>query len=391
MKKNYILLLLFLVKFLITQGQVKLSDKAEVSIITAGSGGVLYEAFGHSAIRIKDASLQFDLIYNYGIFDFNQPNFYTNFTKGKLLYQLGKYDFEYFLRSYQRDKRWVKEQVLNLTKQQKQEFFNFLEHNALPENASYLYDPFYDNCATKLRDITMTILGDKVNLNYNSFEKNLSFRDLMNNEIHWNTWGSFGINLALGSKLDKKVASNQYLYLPKYVFEAFDNSSIYLKNQSEPLVKKENTLLSFPVIKSTTSLFDPLLVFIIISLLGIFITYKDYKSKKRTKWLDWFLCATSGVLGALIVFLWFFTNHVNTVNNFNILWAFPLNIVLPYLLKNNNKKLINNYLKLLIVFLTIIPAIWVFKLQIFPVVLLPIFLLLTLRYIFLLKLLTFKK
>lgn len=93
MKQNYILFFLFFLFTLAFSSQIQLSEKAEISIVTAGSGNVLYEAFGHSAIRIKDPKNGFDVVYNYGIFDFNAPNFYTNFVKGKLLYQLGSYDF----------------------------------------------------------------------------------------------------------------------------------------------------------------------------------------------------------------------------------------------------------------------------------------------------------
>ena len=61
------------------------------------------------------------------MFDFNQPNFLLNFAKGNMIYSLARYDFKYFLKSYKKDKRWVKQQVLNLTQQENQAFFTFLE------------------------------------------------------------------------------------------------------------------------------------------------------------------------------------------------------------------------------------------------------------------------
>lgn len=160
MIKKYVLLLFILSIYSNLKAQVNLSVYAEVSIVTAGPGEALYEAFGHSAIRIKDPVLNLDLIYNYGMFDFNQPNFLLNFAKGNMIYSLARYDFKYFLASYRRDKRWVKQQVLNLTQQENQAFFTFLEKNATPENRNYLYDPYFDNCATKLRDITRSVLGE---------------------------------------------------------------------------------------------------------------------------------------------------------------------------------------------------------------------------------------
>lgn len=161
MKKKYFLLLCFLSFLNVSNAQINLSVYSEVSIVTADAGSELFEAFGHAAIRIKDPVLQLDVIYNYGMFDFNAPNFYTNFVKGKLNYQLGRQRFNQFINSYNYQKRNVQQQVLNLSQQEKQAFFLYLENNAAPKNRDYWYDPYYNNCATKLRDITTTILGDQ--------------------------------------------------------------------------------------------------------------------------------------------------------------------------------------------------------------------------------------
>jgi hypothetical protein len=386
MKKNYLLLLFILAFSKSLIAQVNLSAYSEISIVTAGPGAELYEAFGHSAIRIKDPVLQLDLIYNYGLFDFNSPNFYSNFTKGNLIYSLGRYKFEYFLRSYKRDKRWVKQQVLNLTQQEKQSFFLYLENNALPENASYYYDPYFNNCATRLRDITTSILGDKVFFNDKNIEKNLSLRQLMDREIPWNTWGSFGINLVLGSKLDEKQSSEEYMYLPDYVYSIFKESTLFVKNQPEKLIKREDILLGFEELKQEISIFNPFLVFSIISLIGIFITYTDFKKKKRTKSLDFILLFISGFLGLLVVFLWFFTKHATAPNNFNFMWAFAPNLIIAFfMLKNNQQKWLNYYFLLLFFLIITMPVLWLLEIQLFPISIIPFIILLAFRYLFLSK------
>lgn len=364
--------------------QVQLSVYSEVSIITAGPGDELFEAFGHSAIRIKDPVLRLDLVYNYGIFDFNDPNFYMNFTKGKLLYKLGRYEFKYFLRNYNADKRWVKEQFLNLTQPQRQAFFMYLERNALEQNASYLYDPFYNNCATKLVDITKAVLKDNVKFNDDDIEKNKSLRTLMNYEIHWNTWGGFGINLALGSKLDKTVATEKYMYLPDFVYAIYKNSMVIVNDKEENLIKKETTVLEFEEKGTKVSLFNPFLIFSIICLIGLFITYKDYKNKKRSTWLDFILLASTGLIGLLITFLWFFTDHSTTPTNFNIFWAFPVNFIILFLIiKNNKPKWLKQYFKILILLLLLVPIFSILNIQQFPLAGVPIFMLLFVRYLFL--------
>jgi hypothetical protein len=386
MKKNYLFLLFFLLLIKPLQAQVQLSVYSEISIVTAGPGSVLYEAFGHSAIRIKDPVLQLDLIYNYGIFDFNTPDFYTNFTKGNLLYKLARYDFKYFLASYKKDKRWVKQQVLNLNQQQKQAFLIYLENNALPENATYFYDPYFNNCATILRDITSTILKDQVIFSDNNLNKNLSFRQLMDKEIPWNTWGSFGINFILGSKLDTKPDFKQYMYLPDYVYSIFKNSTLFVKNQPESLVKREDNLLDYKELEQKISIFSPFLIFSIISFIGIFFTYRDYKKKKRTKWLDFTLLFATGTLGIVVIFLWFFSDHSTTPNNFNFLWAFAPNVFIAFLvLKQHPKKWLHAYFKFLIFMLGLIPVFWVFEIQLFPISAIPLLILLFIRYLYVSK------
>jgi len=371
--------------------QKELSPGAEISIITAGPGKVLYESFGHSTIRIKDRD--FDTAYNYGMFDFNAPNFNLNFTKGKLLYKLESYPFHYFVRSYQRDKRWIKEQVLNLTKQEKQLFFEFLETNAKPENATYLYDPFFNNCATILREITEIILKDKVIFKTNHIQEKKSFRALMNDEIPWNTWGSFGINLALGSKLDQIATEKEHMYLPDFVFSGFKNALVQIDTKEEKLIKEERYILKFKELKIKTDILSPLVVFCLILGVGMYISYRDVKRKRRTKWFDFFIFFLTGLIGLLIVFLWFFTDHSTTPSNFNFLWAFAPNLVIAFLmLKETHKKWVGYYLTGLLLLLGIIPFIWLSKMQQLPLASLPFILLLAIRFGVLQKfLLSFKK
>ena len=378
LKKLFSLLLFFFVIQIGHSQYKKLSPNAEVSIITAGPGKVLYEGFGHSTIRVKDNN--FDTAYNYGIFDFNAPNFYANFTKGKLLYRLESYPFHYFVRSYQNDKRWVKEQVLNLNQLEKQAFYEYLENNAKPENAIYLYDPFFNNCATIVREITEKILKNKVAFHTNHIQHNRSFRELMNNEIPWNTWGSFGINLALGSKLDKLASAKEHMYLPDFVNAGFKNATVTQNGKKEGLIKSDKYILNFEEIKITSSFFNPFSIFSLFLLMGLYITFRDHKRKKRTKWFDFILFFSTGLVGVLIVFLWFFTDHSTTPSNFNFLWAFAPNSIIAFvLLKNDIKKWVPYYFSILIIFLIMIPVIWLAKIQLFPLASIPLILLLTLR------------
>ncbi|WGH75846.1 DUF4105 domain-containing protein [Tenacibaculum tangerinum] len=390
MIKKYAFLLLCLttinVGFSQTVNTVGLSKFSQISVITSGPGEALYEKFGHTAIRVKDPVLQLDLLYNYGIFDFNDPNFYMNFTKGYMQYKLARYPFYLSLKDAQQEQRWVKEQILNLTQEQRNTFFQFLENNALPENASYFYDPYFDNCATRPRDIIQKITGDHLVFKSDFVKEDVSLRQLMNREIHPNTWGSLGINIALGNRLDKIATPIEYLYLPDYVFKALEASKILKEEKEENLVQKTTTLVDFEEKESKSDTFSPFLIVLLIALVGVFITYTDFKKSKRTKWLDFVLFFTTGILGLLIVFLWFFTNHSTAPNNFNFLWAFAPNLLVAFLLlKSKPPKWVSMYGKVLLVFMLLIPIVWLTKTQLFTYPLIPLFVLLGVRYGYLQK------
>jgi hypothetical protein len=384
MKKKYIFLIFFLSIYSTGSAQFQLSKYSEISIVTAGPGEELYEAFGHSAIRIKDPVINLDIIYNYGIFDFDQPNFYTNFAKGNMIYSLARYDFKYFLANYKKNHRWLKQQVLYLTQQEKQAYFSYLEKNAQEQNKNYLYDPYFNNCATILRDITKSILGAKIEFNTDSSVPELTLRELTNNEIHWNSWGSFGLNLITGTKLDQKASYKDYMYLPDYLYSSFKNATIYIKNQPKKIIKREDFILNFSEKKIEVPLFNPFLIMSIFSFLGLLITYNDFKNNKRTRTLDFTLFFISGLIGCVLFFLWGLSTHSTAPNNFNVLWSFAPNILISFvMLQGKHYKWLQKYLLVLLLFLTIIPFLWFTKIQVFPIIIIPILVLLFVRYLFL--------
>ena len=165
MHKSFVTLLFLLTSFVGFSQINTIANDAEISIITIGPGDMLYDSFGHNAIRVADPSNGKDIVFNYGTFDFNTPNFYIKFGRGKLPYALSVRPYNYFKRNYIAEKRWMKEQKLDLTYGEKVTIFDFLLNNAQPENKEYRYDFFFDNCATRIRDVLVTGLGDKLTYN----------------------------------------------------------------------------------------------------------------------------------------------------------------------------------------------------------------------------------
>ena len=212
----------------ILQAQRTLSPDATISVITCGPWqGELYSAFGHSALRVYDPSQQINDAYNYGVFDFDQPNFYLNFAKGSSYYKLAVWDYQGFVNMYIYDNRFVHEQILNLTPAQKQKVYDFLQWNALPDNRFYRYDYFYDNCATRIRDVFVNVFQDSVVFDGSYVQTNYTIRELTDLYLQDQPWGDLGIDICLGLHMDKTADPYEYMFLPDYIESAFDHATIY--------------------------------------------------------------------------------------------------------------------------------------------------------------------
>ena len=349
MRIRAILLIIFALFYTKTSmaQDLKLSEYAAISILTCEPGTDLYASFGHSAIRVKDPLLGLDIIYNYGIFDFYAPNFYTNFVKGKLTYSLGRQYFNDFLFEYEREERDVKEQLLSLDAVSKDRFFNFLESNFKPENRDYAYDFFYNNCATKIRDLiedpTILPLITKLHKPQNDSS---TFRTLLKENLGPNEWSMLGINMLLGSKIDKKIKFKDYQFLPFYLSEQLSNYQI----NGSPLVKEER--MAYKAIEKAsiepelwkTPAFWSLFIFLItitISLYGLF-------AGVPARYLDVVLFGCTGLVSLLLMGLWFFSDHDPIKQNYNLLWASPLAWLLLFS-KYTNTGIFNSTLSKLMV------------------------------------------
>ncbi len=384
MQKTILLIFLFLFAKGINAQQNVLSPQAEISVLTIGPGTSLNDSFGHSAFRIKDPSKNLDVTFDYGRFDFEAPNFYLNFARGKLNYSIGDSIYYDFLRFYARHNRSVKEQVLNLSQNEKQKLYDFLLTNNKPENRNYLYEFFFDNCATKIKDVANVALNNSITFNTPENFKIETFRTLIHNNLNKNSWGSLGIDVALGSIIDRKATPEEHMFLPENIYTFFEVATL---NNNTPLVKESKILYSKKNLpKVNTFLTSPLFIFGIIGSLIIFITYLDNKKQKRSNWLDVILFSITGLIGVFILLLWFATDHAGTHQNYNLLWACALNILMiTQLFKKKTNTWFIKYLKLLVILLCLLTLHWIIGVQVFAIGLIPFLIALAIRYIYLIR------
>jgi hypothetical protein len=289
------------------------------------------------------------------------------------------------LQQFNYENRWVKTQELNLDEADVQAVYDFLENNAKPENKSYQYDFFYDNCSTKIEEVIKAVLNKKVTFNNNHITDHKSHRDLIADYTAEEfKWGKFGIDLALGSVIDDKATASEFKFLPDYIYLGFNNATINIDGKNIPLVKADNQVLNEVKQPQPFSIFQPIIVFLLISLFFIFKTFQDYKNGKSTKWVDFSLYFMTGVIGIVVLLLWFASSHTATYKNFNFLWAFAPNLVVAFFVfKEVIPKWLANYNKLLLVLLVILAILWILKIQVFNIAIIPILVMLFVRYGFL--------
>lgn len=336
--RRFFLFLSLVVVPVILQAQRSLSPDATISVVTCGPfQGELYSAFGHNALRVFDPQQQINEAYNYGVFDFDKPNFYLNFTRGYLYYQLAVWDYQNFASSYIYENRFIHEQVLNLTPDQKQKVYDFLQWNALPENKDYRYDYFYDNCATRIRDVFVNVFKDSVIFDGSYVETDYTIRELTDLYLTHQPWGDLGIDICLGLPMDKVADPYEYMFLPDYIESGFDHATIYQNGEYVPLVERKNIVYESRDEDPPEGLPHPLLVFSILAVAVAAISVYDLRRKKATTWLDIALFGVSGAIGLLLLILWAFTDHQAAARNLNLLWAVPTHLVAVFTLRRNSK------------------------------------------------------
>lgn len=325
-------MLLFFSGFL--SAQEKSTDTLRVSLLTCSPGPEIYELFGHTALRIQDFARGADWVFNYGIFDFDVPHFVWRFVKGETDYQLGVVPFDYFLFSYAQRNSTVCEQELNLTEPEKQKLLEELQLNYLPENRVYRYNFLYDNCTTRARVKVEEAINGLI-----KYDENVdieTFRSIIHKYTAGHPWSQFGIDLCLGSKVDREIGWKDKLFVPENLSKAFRRAVIVpTEGDFRNLVVQEQELS--PVEATTesgtgiTPLQCSLLLLLVVTVLSVFGVIREH-----SLWgIDVLLFGAAGLIGIVIAFLVFFSTHPAVSPNWNLGVFHPLHLVfIPFFIRN---------------------------------------------------------
>lgn len=300
-----------------------LSKEAHASVITCGTGNESYSLFGHTAIRISDPYNNIDLVYNYGAFDFNTPNFVLKFIKGDLQYFAVAHSYADFINEYTYEKRSVYEQELNIPQNLKQKLFDNLNTSLASGDSHYTYKFIDKNCTSMVVDIINKTL-DTVAIVKNT-DTDISYRTILYPYFDNHFYEKLGTSIIFGKKVD---GLGTQIFLPFELQKSLKKVSF----QNHPLAPENKTIIEFEK-EISVSWWNNWYTYL--TVLG-FIILINKKS------INLFYLTMMALLGLFFVFVGFYSYHLELGYNYNILLFNPTLLGLLYFYATKNKKGIYN-------------------------------------------------
>jgi len=322
MKKLLLFSIFSFIMFPALRASMQLNDTT-VYLLTCAPGNETYSLWGHSALRVVMPGSDYDKVYNWGVFDFATPHFAWKFAKGRLNYMLGVYGYEAFIKDYFVESRSVISQIVNLTPVEKLRLMILLDENMKPENRYYRYDFLYDNCSSRIRDILEKLLGNKLIYPPDELEQSPTFRDRIGQYTRNSPWTKMGIDLLVGTPADKKTTFRDRMFLPDDLQKNLTRAIINRDRKMFPLLYPAETILDMPATGTKPPLYGtPIFVFTVIFIFLVFLSAR-FKDRAFMTYMDIALFLVFSVIAILMIFFSFFTDHIETRMNLNILWFNP--------------------------------------------------------------------
>ncbi|MBR1485343.1 MAG: DUF4105 domain-containing protein [Prevotella sp.] len=311
----------------LAQARAHYYDSLEVGLITCSPHEEVYSLYGHAALRVNDHRPGGDWTFNYGVFNYKQPFFVLRFVFGKTDYELGVAPFGEFCKYYRSWGSQVSELVLNLTAQEKERIVMALDENYQPQNRVYRYNFFFDNCATRPRDIIERNIDGRVEYAQTA-DEGPSFRSMIHDHTQQHPWAAMGNDLLLGVRADLPTTQREQHFLPENLERDFAGARIVGPDgSSRPLVKERRIVVppgnqfveeGFPLSPSHCGM--------LLLAVAIVVMVFEWRRHQCMRWFDALLMLATGLAGCIVVVM-FFSEHPATSTNLQVLLLNPLHLV----------------------------------------------------------------
>lgn len=315
----------------------------DVSVLTVGVGPDVYERFGHNLLWIRDRRTGESLVWEWGEFDFNQPDFVKRFLFGDTRYWMAGVPLSVAMNAYYARRRDVVVQELDLSAGQRAALDAFVRANALDENKYYRYDYFLDNCSTRLRDALDIVLDGAISAALRGRATPWTYRSETLRLNQEDPWLFLGMDLALGRPADHTMDAWQAAFIPmRFRDELRDVRVRSATGALVPLVKNERVMIARtrpvdpPAIQAARW---PVAVTVVTLVLALGIAWLGLLAERgsaaaRASVVGVAVCThlVWGLIAAMVWFVWLFTRHAFWAWNPHLLLWTPLSLVIAPLI-----------------------------------------------------------
>ena len=371
-------------------------DSVDISLLTCGPGQEVWSYYGHTALRIEDRAHGSDVAVNWGMFSFRQSFFVLRFVFGLTDYQIGIYPMSDFLAEYTAEGRWVRQQRIRLSREEKLNILRAIEENAKPENRTYRYNFFFDNCTTRAREMILSNIGHS-NTNFTDTDTHSSYRQEIHRLNTAHPWARFGNDLLLGVMADQDIDKREWEFLPDNLSKDFAiegrkdfsastslgsegsmdvadgyvtlvDSTFYLISPQQAKTAKasaaDGSAATADGSTTATSKYDDCVTprevayFLLLIIVGLCVY--EAVSKKNLWWIDLVLMLLTGIPG-LILLAMVFSQHPTVQLNYQMLVLNPLNLIFVWkMTKEMRRGTLPTYYEVwgLFIFASLILQIW---------------------------------
>jgi len=331
MNKKTALLILF---FTISSVLFAEGENLTLKVAVMGPGDELYFWWGHIALIIEDSDTGTSRFFDYGLFSFENENFFYNFTFGRLLYSCGVSSTSRNIAAYKNTNRDIVFYTLNIPPENRKKARDFAELNVLPENKNYFYHHFKDNCSTRIRDIIDLAVDGQFKERYGNAPGRYTFRQ----HVRRHTWFmppvDWILNFWMGQVIDTPITIWNEMFLPSEVGKRIEDFWYTdVNGEEKKLVTSKETVykavgrpmvLDVPRKQWPRELFFSLGLSVIFGFF-FFLQKKNFRIGKILAGVSMSLTGlVFGIAGLLLYFMNLFTNHDYTFQNYNMLFGTPL-------------------------------------------------------------------
>jgi len=309
-------------------------EDLSIYLVTFSPGDDVPSWFGHGALVVEDPVQKDSRIYNYGMFSFDS-SMLARYAMGRLEFWVADHNPGPVFRLYRSLNRDIRLQELNLTPAQKVELGRLLAENALPENASYLYHHYNDNCVTRLRDALDKVLGGQLHA-ATSGPGRMTLREHTERYASANIGMSLLLDFLMNDEIDQPTTRWQEAFLPAELERQVAELQVVGEDgQRRPLVAKAMTVFKSarPATPEAPPRDEPLLLLVGLALGGGAVGLSLWgrrggRAPRILLGLENILAGlVFGVPGLALFIMWLFTEHTVTYRNENLFLANPLTVL----------------------------------------------------------------